>query len=112
MRSMKQSRPNIMRSNLGATTHVKNRGKKRQSPPVVGETKAVYRVKSKDVRKRRALLKFECDFLNEEKVNLVRNFCIVDALFKEAVMLGIFPLKNPLDGIEVDLKIAKVVNSV
>jgi hypothetical protein len=36
----------------------------------------------------------------------------VDALYKEAVTLGIIPLKNPLDGIEVDLKIAKVINRV
>ena len=74
--------------------------------------KAIYRVKSKDLRKRRALLKFELDFLREEKVDIVRNFHIVEALYKEAVTLGIIPLKNPLDGIEVDIKIAKVVNSV
>jgi hypothetical protein len=37
---------------------------------------------------------------------------MVEVLYKEAVDLGINPLKNPLDGIEVDLKIAKVVNGV
>ena len=42
----------------------------------------------------------------------IRNFHIVDALYHEAVALGVIPLKNPLDGIEVDLKVAKVVNSV
>ena len=97
---------------LGATVHVKIQGKKRQPPPIVAEAKAIYKVKSKDARKRRELLKFEIDFLKEEKVNLARNFRIVDALYKEAVALGIIPLKNPLDGIEVDLKIAKAVNSV
>ena len=97
---------------LGATVHVEIQGKKQQSPPVVAEAKAIYRVKSKDLRKRSELLKFELDFLREEKVDIVRNFHIVEALYKEAVTLGIIPLKNPLDGIEVDLKIAKVVNSV
>ena len=58
------------------------------------------------------LQKFELDFLRKEKVDIARNFRIVEALYKEAVTLGIIPLKNPLDGIEVDLKIAKVVNSV
>ena len=71
-----------------------------------------FRVKGKDVRKRGELLKFELDFLREEKAEIARNFHIVGALYKEAVTLGIIPLKNPLDGIEVDLKIAKVVNSV
>ncbi len=97
---------------LGANVHVKIQAKKQQSPPVVAEAKAIYRVKNKDVRKRRELEKFELAFLREEKVDLVRNFHIVEALYKEAVTLGIIPLKNPLDGIEVDLKIAKVVNSV
>ena len=97
---------------LGATVHVEIQGKKQQTPPVVAEAKAIYRVKSKDVNKRSELLKFEFDFLREEKVDVARNFHIVEALYKEAVTLGIIPFKNPLNGIEVDLKIAKVVNSV
>ncbi len=97
---------------LGASVHVEIQGKKQQPPPVVAEAKAIYRVKRKDVRKRRELLKFENDFLRKEKVDPARNFHIVEALYKEAVTLGVIPLKNPLDGIQVDLKIAKVVNSV
>ncbi len=97
---------------LGASVHVKIQGQKQQSPPMVAEAKAIYRVKNKDVRKRRELEKFEFDFIRKEKVDLLRNFYIVEALYKEAATLGIIPLKNPLDGIEVDLKIAKVVNSV
>jgi hypothetical protein len=56
--------------------------------------------------------KFEMELLKREKVDIERNFHVVDALYKEAVTLGIIPLENPLDGIEVDLKIAKVINSV
>jgi len=97
---------------LGANVHVRIRSKKQQARSVVAEAKAIYRVKGKDVRKRGELLKFELDFLRKDKVDVVRNFHIVDALYKEAVILGIIPLENPLDGIEVDLKIAKVVNSV
>lgn len=97
---------------LGASVHVEIQGKKQQPPIDVAEAKAIYRVKRKDVRKRRELLKFENDFLREEKVDPVMNFHIVEALYKEAVTLGVIPLKNPLDGIQVDLKIAKVVNSV
>lgn len=56
--------------------------------------------------------KFEMEFVKREKVDIVRNFHIMDALYNEAVTLGILPLKNPLEGIEVDLKVAKVINSV
>ncbi len=97
---------------LGATVLVEIQDKKRKTPPVVAEARAIYRVKGKDVRKRSELGKFELDFSREEKADIVKNLHIVDALYKEAVTLGIIPLKNPLDGIEVDLKIAKVVNSV
>ena len=97
---------------LEATVHVEIQGKKQQTPPVVAAAKAIYRVKSKDVGKRSEFQKFELDFLRKEKVDIVRNFHIVEALYKEAVTLGVIPLKNPLDGIEVDLKIAKVVNRV
>jgi len=56
--------------------------------------------------------KFEQEEIRKEKVNIKRNFRIVDALYREAVSLGVFPLKNPLEGIETKIKIAKVVNSV
>ncbi|ODS35151.1 MAG: hypothetical protein A7316_04360 [Candidatus Altiarchaeales archaeon WOR_SM1_86-2] len=58
------------------------------------------------------LQKFERDLVRKEKVDVLRNFRIVDALYKEAVALGAIPLKNPLEGIETDIKIAKVVNHV
>ena len=41
-----------------------------------------------------------------------KNLKLYEALYKEACELGIFPLKEPLEGIETDIKIAKVVNSV
>jgi hypothetical protein len=56
--------------------------------------------------------KFEIQFLKREKADIMKNLRMMNALYDEAVTLGIIPLKNPLDGIEVDLKIAKVVNSV
>jgi hypothetical protein len=36
----------------------------------------------------------------------------VEALYREAVALGVFPLQDSLEGLEVDIRIAKVVNSV
>ena len=56
--------------------------------------------------------KFEIEFVKKERVDIGKNFNLVAALHHEAVTLGVLPPKNPLDGIEIDLKIAKVVNSV
>ena len=55
---------------------------------------------------------FENKLLAKEKVDYAKALKIVEALRREAVFLGVLPLKNPLDGIEVDIRIAKVLNSV
>ncbi len=55
--------------------------------------------------------KFEKELLKKEKVDIMKNFQIVEALYHEAVSLGIIPLKDPLDGLETDIKIAKIINS-
>ena len=55
---------------------------------------------------------FEMEFLRRGKLDVVRNFKIEEALYQEAVSLGIIPLKNTLDGLEVDIKIARTINRV
>ena len=64
------------------------------------------------IKNREKLQKFENEIIGKEKVDILRNFRLVDAMYKEAVSLGIFPLKDPLADIEIDIKIAKVVNRV
>jgi transcriptional regulator with XRE-family HTH domain len=91
---------------LGATVHVDIEQKSDPSQWRVAEDRPFYRAKKSD------LLEFEINLLRKEKVDYGRNLRIVDALYNEAVALGTFPLRNPLEGIEVDFKIAKVVNSV
>jgi len=91
---------------LGATIHIEIQQRDTLSEWLVAEGKPSYGVEKTD------LLKFELDFLRKGKVDYGKNIRIVDALYNEAVAIGAFPLRNPLDGIEIDLKVAKVVNSV
>ena len=56
--------------------------------------------------------KFEIEFLRNGKFDLKNKFKILEALYKEAVALGVFPLRDSLEGLDVDIRIAKVVNSV
>ena len=58
------------------------------------------------------LQKFEDEFTQQEKTDFLKNIRLVDAMYREAVSLGIIPLKDPLEGIEIDIKIAEVINSV
>ncbi len=64
------------------------------------------------IKNREKLQKFENEIIRNEKVNVLKNFRLVNAMYKEAVSLGIFPMKDALAGLEVDIKIAKVINSV
>ena len=56
--------------------------------------------------------RFEIEILRNEKLEIKKKFKIVEALYKEAVALGVFPLKDSLEGLEVDIRIAKGINSV
>jgi len=38
-------------------------------------------------------------------------FEIFESMWQEAVTLGVFPPKNPMEGIETDIRVAKVINS-
>lgn len=56
--------------------------------------------------------KFEDELISKDKVDLAENFLVVEEMYKEAVELGAFPVKNPLEDIEDDIKLAKILNSV
>jgi hypothetical protein len=56
--------------------------------------------------------KFEDEFLRTQgKLSYSQSLKLFTSMWQEAAMLGVFPSKEPLEGIEVDLKIAKVLNS-
>ena len=55
---------------------------------------------------------FERDLSAKEPVDFLRNLRLVDGLLKQARSLGVFPLANPLEGIEVDIRVAGVLNGV
>lgn len=55
---------------------------------------------------------FEKKMIEQKNLNIRQKFKIINALYEEAIALGALPLKNPLEGIDIDIKIARVVNSV
>lgn len=64
------------------------------------------------IKDRKLLEAFERKFQAEDRIDLKTKYKILDALYQEAVHLGVFPLKDPLEGIEVDIRVAKVINAV
>ncbi len=53
---------------------------------------------------------FEKAQARQEAPDFFRNLRIYEALYEEAQSLGIFPLKDPLDGIESDLHLGRRLN--
>jgi len=66
----------------------------------------------KMIKNRKELEKFENQIIRKEKLSIKKKFLLMDAMYKEAVALGSFPLKDALSGLDIDIKIAKVINSV
>ena len=50
------------------------------------------------ITNRKEIEKFEKELLRNEKVDDKKNISIVNGPYEEAVGLGVFPLKDPLEG--------------
>lgn len=55
---------------------------------------------------------FERELIRSRQADYWENLRIVESLYREAITLGALPLKDPLEGLQVDIRIAKVLNSV
>jgi hypothetical protein len=62
-----------------------------------------------DAKKWDAFEKEEC---RASKPDFHRNIRLAEAMYREASALGAFPPRDPLEGIEVDIRIARAVNGV
>lgn len=64
------------------------------------------------IKNSKIVQKFEEELIKKEKVNLIKNFQIMEEMYKEARALGVIPMKDPLNRWDIDVKIALVVNYV
>jgi hypothetical protein len=55
---------------------------------------------------------FEARLIASEPANLEANLRLVDALYEHARKLGQFPGPDPLEGIEVNIRLSRVFRSV
>ena len=58
------------------------------------------------------LAEFEKQYIRSEKIDHFDALRLFEEMWKEGVLLGVLPLKDPLEGIEVDLRIARILNHV
>lgn len=53
---------------------------------------------------------FEKEQMRQEPPDYFRNLRVFEALFQEALLLGALPLRDPLEGIDVDIRLAQVID--
>ena len=53
---------------------------------------------------------FERSQRKKDRPDYFQNLKIFEALYREAMALQILPLKDPLEGIEVDIRLARILN--
>jgi len=64
------------------------------------------------VRNKRKLNEFYRKLIEEENISHKKALSIYEALHKEAVSLGVINSENILEGLEIDLRIAKAINGL
>jgi hypothetical protein len=58
-----------------------------------------------------ALKRFEDSVIREGKLSHPQALRLFEAMWQEGVALGVLPPKDLLEGIEVDMRISRIVNS-
>jgi len=54
---------------------------------------------------------WEREYLRNQPVDFKRNLAIMDAMYEHARLLGAIPRSDPLEGLEVKIRLARVVNA-
>lgn len=63
------------------------------------------------VKNPKRLAEFEREQLKEESLSYSEALRIFEALWEEGVSLGVLPPEDPLEGIETDIRVARILNS-
>ena len=58
------------------------------------------------------LADFEQEEMKREKPDYVSALRLFEGMWQEGMALGVLPLQDPLEGIEVDIRIARMLNDV
>jgi hypothetical protein len=64
------------------------------------------------IKDAKLLAEFNDELLKKERLDYAAALRILDAMWEEGRNLGVLPLKDPLEGIEVDIRVARILNHV
>ena len=70
------------------------------------------RYSEKMIKRTKKLIEFERRWLLEDRSSVTERLRALDALYSQAKSFGVLPPANPLEGIDADIRLARVLNSV
>ena len=71
-----------------------------------------YFTKESMIKNPKTLEKFEKKYIKKNNLTFKEKLEIYESLWAEALLMKVLPLKDPLEGIETDIKIARILNSL
>ena len=63
------------------------------------------------IKNHHLLQKLEKKFISQEKLPYKKSLRLFEAMWEEGVLLGVLPPADPSEGLEVDIRIARILNS-
>lgn len=64
------------------------------------------------IKDAKLLAEFEDEQIRAERPDYGSALRIFEGMWEEGIALGVLPLRDPLEGIEVDIRIARILNGV
>jgi hypothetical protein len=64
------------------------------------------------IKDQKLLAEFNDELIRKERLDYAAALRIFEAMWDEGRKLGVLPLKDPLEGIDVDIRIARILNHV
>jgi prephenate dehydratase len=63
------------------------------------------------LKNRKLLKKTEKNFILKEKLNYEKSLKLFEEIWKYAKEIGVLPSENSLEGIDVDIKVSRIINT-
>ena len=63
------------------------------------------------IKNKKVFQNFEDDYLKKRNLSYKENLQIYESLYNEALLLKAIPGENPMEGIEDNIRLAKILNS-
>ena len=63
------------------------------------------------IKNHHLLRKLEKEFISQENLPYPKSLRLFEAMWEEGVLLGVLPPGDPAEGLDVDIRIARILNS-